>query len=103
MNDKISWLNHEFSICHHDANWSNTAGIYIFCGIDQQKNLWIPLYIGQTENFRNRLPLHEQWNHARKLGATHVHAKAVSQQSQRDILEKQLIQLFQPKLNIQLK
>lgn len=102
MNDKVSWLTHEFSVHQHGANWSNAAGIYIFCGLNQQ-NQWAPLYIGQAASFLDRLPSHEQWNPARKLGATHVHAMAVSQQSQRDSIEKQLIQAFQPRLNTQLK
>ncbi len=102
MSEKISWLNNEFSIHQHSANWSDTAGIYIFCGINSQ-NQWVPFYIGQTDSFSNRLPSHEQWEPARNLGATHVHARSVSQQSQRDNLEKQLIQSFQPRLNTQLK
>lgn len=102
MSDKVTWLTHEFSVHQHGANWNDTAGIYIFCGLNQQRQ-WVPLYIGQAASFRDRLPSHEQWNPARKLGATHVHAKAVSQQSQRDNIEKQLIQSFQPRLNTQLK
>lgn len=102
MSDKVTWLTHEFGVFQHDVKWNDTAGIYIFCGLNQQ-NQWVPLYIGQAASFRDRLPLHEQWNPARKLGATHVHAKAVSQQYQRDSIEQQLIRSFQPRLNTQLK
>lgn len=102
MSDKISWLSYEFGVYPHSANWSDAAGIYIFCGLSQQ-NRWVPLYIGQATSFHDRLPAHEQWNPARKHGATHVHAKVVPHQSQRDLIEKLLIQTFQPPLNTQLK
>lgn len=87
MNDKVSWLNH-VSLHQHGANWSSATGICIFLN---PQNPWVPLYIGQAASFKDHLPSHEQWNPARKLEATHVHAKAVSQESQRDTIEKQLI------------
>jgi excinuclease UvrABC nuclease subunit len=102
MSDKVTWDGTEFSVLKHNANWKDTGGIYIFCGVNK-KNEWTPLYIGQTDSFLNRLPSHDRWNDARNLGATHVHAKAVSQQASRDKLEADLIQSFQPSLNTQLK
>lgn len=102
MSNKVNWLNHEFHVCEHSTNWNDVPGIYIFSGLNQQKQ-WASYYIGQAESFRNRLPSHEQWGAARKLGATHVHAKSVSKQSDRDNLEKQLIKVYQPPLNTQHK
>jgi excinuclease UvrABC nuclease subunit len=102
MSNVVKWLSHEFNIHEHGVNWNNVSGIYIFSGHNHLKQ-WVPLYIGQAESFSNRIPSHEQWSPARKLGATHVHAMAVSNQSQRDEIEKQLIKAYQPRLNIQLK
>lgn len=102
MSDKVTWLTHEFTISSHTAQWNNVAGIYIFAGLNQQ-NQWVPYYIGQADSFQDRIPSHEKWDKARSLGATHVHAKSVLQQSQRDLIERQLIQGFQPQLNTQLK
>ena len=102
MRDRASWDGNEFHILKHDTTWNDTAGIYIFCGVNQQ-NQWTPLYISQTDSFLNRLPSHELWSEAHTLGATHVHAKVVSEQTSRYTLEEQLIQSFQPPLNTVLK
>ena len=50
-----------------------------------------------------RLPTHEKWSAAVRLGATHVHAIVVPLATTRDLIERQLIQAFQPLLNRQLK
>ena len=102
MIDAVQWLGQDFNVLPYNANWADSAGIYIFCGLNQQ-NQWTPFYIGQASSFRDRLPSHEMWNKAQSLGATHVHAKVVEQQAQRDSLEAELIQTFQPPLNDQLK
>ncbi len=101
MADKVTWLTHEFSVHEHGANWNAAAGIYMFCGINQQ-NQWFPLYIGQASSLAERVPNHERWQEAVRLGATHVHAKAVSQQATRDQIEAALILAYQPRLNDQL-
>jgi excinuclease UvrABC nuclease subunit len=102
MSDKVTWLTHEFSIHRHGEQWNSVAGIYIFAGVNSL-NQWESYYIGQADNFQDRIPSHEKWDKAQSLGATHVHAKAVSQQSQRDLIERQLIQAYQPSLNQQLR
>ena len=102
MSDTIQWLGQDFDVLTHNTNWSTAAGIYIFCGVNQQ-NQWTALYIGQTSNFQDRLPSHEMWSKAQSLAATHVHAMVVSQESRRLALEAELIQAFQPPLNDQLK
>jgi excinuclease UvrABC nuclease subunit len=98
MNKNVQWLSHYFSVHQHNENWNNVGGIYIFTGLTQQ-NQWAPLYIGQTDSLSNRIPQHEQWTPAVRLGATHVHVMTVSQQAMRDKIEKELIQNFQPRLN----
>lgn len=102
MADKVTWLTYEFSVHQHNANWNATAGIYIFCGLNQ-RGQWFPLYIGQASSLAERVPNHERWQEAVRLGATHVHAKVVSQQATRDQIEAELIQGYQPRLNDQLK
>jgi excinuclease UvrABC nuclease subunit len=78
------------------------AGIYIFAGITNQYQ-WRALYIGQASSFRDRLPNHENWNPAVRLGATHIHVMVVPQAASRHIVEAQLIEAYQPALNVQLK
>jgi hypothetical protein len=96
---EIIWLTYEFGIYDYEEQWSNVAGIYIFAGVDSQ-NYWVPYYIGQADSFQDRIPSHEKWDKAQSLGATHVHTKTVSQQFERDKIEQELIQNFQPSLNV---
>ena len=63
----------------------------------------VPLYVGQAESLAERLPTHERWPEAMRLGATHVHARVVLEAAMRDSIESQLIRSFQPRLNVQLK
>jgi excinuclease UvrABC nuclease subunit len=96
------WANKEFHVLSMNENWSNAAGVYIFCGVNLSGQ-WVPLYMGKTESFQSRLPNHDRWAEAVQLGATHVHARVVENQFERDRLEEQLIQVFQPRLNTQLR
>ena len=103
MDITIKWLEHEFTVYRHDADWHNVAGLYIFSGKDPTDNKWFPLYIGQALSLSERLPTHEKWSAAVRLGATHVHAMVVPLATRRDSIERQLIETFQPSLNRQLK
>lgn len=98
MPDTVTWLTHEFTVYNYGATWNEVAGIYIFAGINSAGR-WQALYIGQCDAFCNRVPNHEQWSAALRLGATHVHARVVSQAATRDALEQQLIQACDPPLN----
>jgi len=100
--NKVKWLNYEFEVARQWANWADIGGVYVFAGVNAQ-NQWVALYIGQADSFRNRIPQHEQWNPAAQLGATHVHALVVSQGATRDWIERQMVQTYQPPLNVQHK
>jgi excinuclease UvrABC nuclease subunit len=102
MSDKVQWLSYEFTVYQQSVQWNNVGGIYIFAGLNQQ-NQWVPYYIGKADSFANRIPSHEQWDKARSLGATHVHARTVEQEAERDRIEPELIRKFQPRLNTQLR
>lgn len=99
---KVSWSGHQFEVCDKNANWKDVPGIYIFTGLNAA-GLWRPFYIGQAASFSDRIPNHETWASAVRLGATHVHAMVVQQAATRDSIETQLIQAYQPTLNVQLK
>jgi excinuclease UvrABC nuclease subunit len=101
MSQTVTWLSHGFTVYAHGTSWNDDAGVYIFAGLNSQ-NQWVALYVGQADNFRNRIPQHEQWTRAVRLGATHVHAMVVPLAGNRDKLEEELIQAFQPQLNTQL-
>jgi len=98
MNSTAKWSSYEFGVYSPDANWNDVSGVYLFCGIGSQ-NQWVPLYIGQAESFRSRFSAHEEWGPASRLGATHIHALVVPQSATRDLMERELIQSYQPRLN----
>jgi hypothetical protein len=103
MNDKVQWSSHEFTVYQHGGTeWHSVAGIYIFAG-PNSANQWIALYVGQCDSFADRIPSHEQWAAAVRLGATRVHAMAVPLAASRDRIEAELIRTFQPRLNTQLR
>ena len=99
---KVNWLTHEFEVCNHVANWNDVGGIYIFTGLNAARR-WRAFYIGQTNSFRDRIPNHENWTAAVRMGATHVHAMVVSQAANRDGIEQKLVETYQPPLNVQLR
>lgn len=95
MSETVNWSGYAFGVYQKDSNWSAAGGVYIFCGITPQ-NQWRPYYIGQADQFRNRLTNHDRWEEAARLGATHVHAMVVEQEAMRDAIEKSLIATYKP-------
>jgi excinuclease UvrABC nuclease subunit len=95
------WLSYDFMVYNPlMTTWNDVAGVYVFTGLDRIGR-WIALYIGQADSLRSRLSSHEQWGPAVRLGATHVHAMVVPLQADRDRIERELIQAYQPTLNLQ--
>ena len=104
--EPVSWCGREFSVFGYEADWKEVGGVYVFSGFRltsgfQQR--WIPYYIGSTGSFRTRIPNHEMWPEAKRLGATHVHARVEQQEKRRLELEEILIRTHQPPLNVRLK
>jgi excinuclease UvrABC nuclease subunit len=64
---------------------------------------WRAFYIGKTESFKNRFSNHEYWPAAVRMGATHVHVLVVPLAANRQRVEEELIEAYQPALNVQLK
>lgn len=96
----VKWLTYDFGVYEKDAEWAEVGGVYIFTGPSRWLP-WIPIYVGQTDNFRNRIPLHEKWFQAELLGATHVHAREEALPEDRQALERDLIREYDPQLNKQ--
>ena len=71
------------------------AGVYIFAApVDK---LWRALYVGETTSFADRIPGHERWPQAQRMGATHVHVRA--EPFRRREIEEELIRAHTPPLN----
>ena len=102
----VTWSGHEFTVCEHGADWSAASGLYIFAGsLTDETGIdrWKAFYVGQCQSFADRIPTHEKWLEALLLGATHVHALAMEQPEVRTVLERTLIEICQPPLNVQLR
>ena len=97
MNMSITWGTYEFEVLNMDGMWKDVGGVYIFSGV--KDNIWRAYYIGITDSFQDRHPNHERWEEAKRLGATHVHARGESQAATRESIEKELIGTYQPPLN----
>ncbi|MDE2987723.1 MAG: hypothetical protein OXT70_06660 [Chloroflexota bacterium] len=101
--ETCKWDGHSFNVHTINTNWNDVGGVYIFAG-KTTEGRWRAYYIGETKSLKDRLtPIggHEKWATAKRRGATHVHARAVSTQTQRKQLEKDLISKYQPAGNQQ--
>lgn len=97
MSNKVQWSSYQLDVCLKDGNWRKVGGIYILAGLTPRG--WVAYYIGKTVDFSARPASHEMWAEAVRLGATHVHAMEVGQESQRVAIEKELIGIYKPPLN----
>jgi hypothetical protein len=89
-----------FTIYDYDVTkWKTVGGLYIFARVAGDR--WDALHVGKAENFCMRLPSHERWEEARRLGATHVHALVVPLEVNRARLEAALIAYLKPPMNEQ--
>jgi hypothetical protein len=62
---------------------------------------FVPLYFGETDNFKTRVPSHERWPDAKKAGFTHLmgHTTPAGEMA-RKAEEKDLIERWQPVMNV---
>ncbi len=89
----------EFTVYELNTSWNNVSGLYIFAYYDGQ--LWRALYIGQADDFNSRMSNHERLQEAIQKGASHIHAKTVTNAVNRDRWEQMLINHIQPPMNTQ--
>ena len=98
------WASFKFTVYDPDDDWPEVGGLYVFAHLRkdcQEVRPWQPVYVGRTKNFGNRLPTHKKWPEAQKRGATHIHIRIEKKKHVRRRIEKKLIDLYQPVLNVQ--
>jgi hypothetical protein len=77
------------------------AGNYVFAKL-LADGTYLPLYFGEAGDLQVRIPPHERWAEAARLGATHVMAHTTpAGEAARLAQEKDLIQYWNPPLNVQ--
>lgn len=86
---------YEFRRCFAGLKWNAVGGIYAFVAWPGRV-----LYIGETASFAARLPGHEVWPEARRLGAREIYAMPFAgTHTERRVLERALIGAFTPECN----
>jgi len=92
---------YKYSIHSLDTSFKEKAGNYIFAKLSSQYQ-WVPVYIGQAENLKDRLSNHNKEDCALKHGATHIHAHLTSGgEIVRLAEEKDLLLNFNTPCNVQ--
>lgn len=98
------WLNYEFKVYDANVDWETVpevGGIYIFAFLRDSPLEWVPLYIGETKSFADRIPSHEKWPKLRELRVSHIHVHVlgVRNEAERKNIEKELRQTYTTRLN----
>ena len=69
-----SGTKYHYTIYEIGGDWNDIPGNYIFAKETSLRN-WTPLYIGETESFKDRLPNHNELPCIQRNGGTHIHAR----------------------------
>ena len=95
---QCSWAGYTFNVYDRYVAWNDVPGVYVF---SLRSGLaWYGIYVGQASSFRERFSSHEKWDAAVARGMTHVHASVLTNQADRDALERHLVTVLQPPLNV---
>lgn len=104
----VIWLGrYTFNILEEPIKWSwipEVGGLYVFArqGKSGLSSLgWQPLYIGQATQLHTYLPTHRKLPAARHHGMTALHYMRLENETSRLAIEKEMIQCYQPILNVQ--
>ncbi len=98
---RIFWGGLPFTVCESEDLWNDVPGVYVFAGLSPDTRWWYAKYIGSTSSFKSRMPNHEKWEEAVRIGAFQIHALVVPDPSERATVESALIMTYKPPLNIQ--
>ena len=94
----VSGRSYQYNEAQISGDWKDVPANYMFAFWNGTH--WHVLYIGQCASARDRLPCHERWEEARKLGATHVLNHVASPDEEiRKTEERDLIASHTPVLN----
>lgn len=82
------------------AGIKSEAGNYVFVK-ETAPGYFVPLYFGVADDLSARVPNYERWKDAIKAGMTQVFAHIQSDANARLVEERDLIQKWNPTLNVQ--
>ena len=96
----VSGVRYNYFTAPPNPVWIQAPGNYIF--VKQTSNSWILLYAGQCDDFSKRMPGHDRWSEAVRLGVTHVFSHTGSaDENVRKTEERDMIQAYNPPMNVQ--
>ncbi len=84
---------YSFSLHTKDSKFKEVGAVYIFIKEEVnrfRRRRYIPLYIGETKNLRNRINDHEKWPCVNKHGCTHIAIMPVPREKDRLYIETDL-------------
>jgi hypothetical protein len=99
----LSFTDYPFRVVDPQGAWNPVAGLYAFClPRTALRNSLVPVYIGETSSFAARMPGHDDWKAAQRLGATVMLARVFNgTERRRKDAEADLILAYRPVLNMQ--
>ena len=98
---------YRFRVYEASVDWDKVpevGGVYVFACRENQSGGWVPLYIGETEDFADRMPDHEKWSTLVEEGNftrsdVYIHVLDIQGKSQRKYIQDELIQEYYPRWN----
>ncbi|THD71239.1 MAG: hypothetical protein E7813_06040 [Bradyrhizobium sp.] len=104
MTDTIDWTGksgatYRYWFSDIRAPFKDEGGNYMFVR-EVSRGQWSPIYIGQADSLKARVPQHDRWADAVRAGATHAmsHTNPAGEQERLDE-ERDLIAYWNPPLN----
>ena len=90
---------YKFTAYTVDTAFNEVAAVYIFT--KKQNDSYWPLYIGQTDNLKERISNHEKWACVRQNGVNSICVFRDSSESSRLLIERDLLANTNPPCNDQ--
>ena len=90
---------YDFTAYTTDTAFNEVGAVYIFT--KRENSRYTPLYIGQTDNLKERIPNHEKWPCVRRNGVNSICVLSDSSQSSRLQTESDLLDKRNPPCNAQ--
>ena len=111
MVDTVTWpglsgKSYQMNLLQFSKSFVNDAGVYIFCKPSATQGRWDAVYVGECEDFDDRLnknlASHHRWECIKRQGATNVCALTVpGGKLSRTAVETDLRQRLDPPCNRQ--
>lgn len=90
---------YRFAVLQPDGPFPHGPAVYAFAKPGFGGRGWTPVFLSRTANVAQRIPGHERWVEAERLGATHILILSFPERAQRELAEDDLVMSLKPVLN----